>query len=101
MKKNHPHTHQHPKTEREALKVRLRKIEGQLRAMEAMVDRDEDCSEILTQLISARKALKSFAEKLIESHMHHCIEDAQDSHGKENGKEKLRDLLKVLGRYVE
>jgi DNA-binding FrmR family transcriptional regulator len=89
--------HQHPEAEREAMKIRLRKIQGQLKAMEGMLDRDEDCSAILTQVVSAKKALKSFAEKLIHSHLHHCIDEAQHS----TGKKKLRELITVLERYVD
>ena len=57
--------HVHSAEEKHALKVRVRKIAGQLKAIETMLDDDRDCPEILTQVVSARKALKSFAEKLI------------------------------------
>lgn len=90
--------HQHPKTERQALINRLRRIAGQLNGIEKMVNADRDCAEVLTQLVSARRALKSFAEKLIHSHMRHCIGNA---HSPGQGKRKLRELLIVLERYVE
>lgn len=78
--------------------MRARKIAGQLRAIERMLSEDRDCAEILTQIVSARRGLKSLAEKLIHSHVEHCIEDAQDP---AEGKRKLRELLSVLERYVE
>lgn len=90
--------HQHPTDEKEALKLRVRKVAGQLNAIERMLDEDRDCAEILTQLVSSRKALKSLAEKLIHSHMRHCIERA---HSPAEGKRKLQELLIVLERYVE
>lgn len=93
-----PHPHQHPEEERKALKVRLRKVIGQLKAIEEMLDEDRDCVDILTQLVSSRKGLKSLAEKIIHSHLHHCVEGA--SH-EADGKKKLRELLVVLERYVE
>ena len=71
---------------------------GQLNGVEKMIEADRDCAEILTQLVSARKALKSLAEKLIHSHLHHCIEQAADS---KESKRSLRELLTVLERYVE
>jgi len=63
-----------------------------------MLDEDRDCPEVLNQVVSARKGLKSFAEKLINEHVYHCIEGAQC---REDGKKGLRELLEVLERYVE
>lgn len=90
--------HTHPPDEKRALKIRLRKIAGQLAAVERMIDEDRDCPEVLTQIVSARKALKSFAQVVIHQHTHHCIEGASDP---KEGQRKLRDLLTVLERYVE
>ena len=90
--------HHHPADERRASVVRVRKITGQLQAVERMLDEDRDCPEILTQIVSARRALKSLAEKLIHSHAHHCIEGAQNP---AEARRKLRELLTVLERYVE
>ena len=90
--------HLHPVEERRASVVRARKIAGQLGAIERMLNEDRDCSEILTQIVSARRGLKSLAEKLIHSHVEHCIDDAQNP---AEGKRKLRELLSVLERYVE
>ena len=67
-------------------------------AEDGMLLDDRDCSEVLTQLVSARKGIKSLAEKLIHSHTHHCIEHAASP---AEGRRKLRELLVVLERYVE
>ena len=90
--------HEHPESERRASIVRVRKVGGQLNAVERMLEEDRDCSEILTQIVSARRGLKSLAEKLIHSHVHHCIQNARDQ---ADAKKKLRELLTVLERYVE
>ena len=90
--------HQHPEEERRASIVRVRKIVGQLGAVERMLEQDRDCTEILTQIVSARRGLKSLAEKLIHSHVHHCIEGA---HSPAESRKKLAELLTVLERYVE
>ena len=95
---NKKHSHQHPEEERRASIVRVRKVAGQLGAVERMLDEDRDCAEILTQIVSARRGLKSLAEKLIHSHVHHCIKEA---HSPAEGQRKLRELLMVLERYVE
>ncbi|MEJ0000826.1 MAG: metal-sensitive transcriptional regulator [Verrucomicrobiota bacterium] len=63
-----------------------------------MVGEDRDCPEVLTQVVSARKALKSFAELIIHDHLHHCIEAA---HSAREGQRKLRELLSVLERFVD
>ena len=65
---------------------------GQLGAIKRMLDEDRDCPEILTQIVSARCGLKTLAEKLIHSHVHHCIKVA---HSPEEGQRKLRELLTV------
>ena len=93
-----PHHHHHDPAERRALQNRLRKVAGQIRAIEGMLVEDADCSEVLTQIVSARKALKSFAEVLIGQHTRSCIAGASDA---EEGQRRLRELLTVLKRYVE
>lgn len=90
--------HHHPETETKALKARLRKIVGQLNGVERMLEADRDCAEVLTQLVSARRAIKSLSEKIINTHLHHCIEHATDP---ASGKKRLAELLTVLERYVE
>lgn len=90
--------HQHPESDTKALKTRVRRIVGQLNAIERMVEAERDCAEILTQLVSARKALKSLSEKIIHTHLHHCIEGA---HRPADSRRRLRDLLTVLERYVD
>ena len=91
-------SHSHSRSERKAQTLRVRRIVGQLNAIERMLEEDRDCAEILMQLVSARKALKSLAETLIHSHMQHCIEHA---HSPQEGRKQLRELLVVLDRYVE
>lgn len=90
--------HHRPLEERQANITRLRKIIGQLNGVEKMLDQDHDCSEILTQMVSARRGLKSLAEKLIHGHLHHCVGEARD---RKDGTRKLKELLTVLERYVE
>ena len=98
MSASEAHSHTHPEADRHALQVRVRKVGGQLRAIEEMLEEDRDCAEILTQLVSARRGLKSLAEKLMAMHMHHCIDHADSP---TEAKRKLRELLTVLERYVE
>lgn len=94
----HSHSHVHPEEETKALKTRMRKIVGQLNGIEKMIESERDCTEILTQLVSARKALKSLSEKIIHTHLHHCIGGAKRPR---EAKKQLDELLIVLKRYVE
>jgi DNA-binding FrmR family transcriptional regulator len=64
------HSPEDPEANRRALQMRLRKITGQLKAVETMVAGDYECGEVLNQFVSARKAIKSLAEKIHE-HLEH------------------------------
>jgi DNA-binding FrmR family transcriptional regulator len=93
----HSH-HVHSPAEKRALELRMRKIVGQLKSVEEMVREDRDCVEILNQIVSARRALKSFAELVIHQHAHECIGRAVEPR---EAQRRLRELLVVLERYVE
>ena len=86
-----------PGLEKRALVVRLRRVKGQIEALERMVEADADCSDVLMQVVSARQALKSFSEEMLESHLHECIEGAASQ---AEGKREIRALLEVLKRYA-
>ncbi|MCS0638823.1 metal-sensitive transcriptional regulator [Streptomyces sp. LP05-1] len=55
---------------------RLRRIEGQIRGLQRMVEEDVYCIDILTQVSASTKALQSFALQLLEEHLRHCVADA-------------------------
>ena len=80
------------------MQIRLRKVAGQIRGVERMIEEDVDCADVLAQVISARKALKSFAEVLIAHHTESCIAGASDP---AEGQRRLQELMTVLRRYVE
>jgi DNA-binding FrmR family transcriptional regulator len=86
-----------PGLEKRAFVVRLRRIRGQIEGIEKMVEADAGCSDVLMQAVSARRALKSFSEEVLESHMHACIEN---NSSRSESRENVRSLLTVLERYV-
>lgn len=55
---------------------RLRRIEGQIRGLQRMVDNDEYCIDVLTQVSAATKALQSVALGLLDQHLRHCVAGA-------------------------
>jgi DNA-binding FrmR family transcriptional regulator len=89
--------HVRPGLEKRALVVRLRRIKGQVEAIEKMVEADTDCSDVLMQVVSARQALKSFSEEMIQSRIDECIQGANRA---SEGRRELRSLLTVLHRYA-
>ncbi len=89
--------HVHPEHEKKALIARLRKIKGQIHGIEKMTEADTDCSEVLMQVVSARRALKAFGDEVIHSHLHDCIANAASQ---AECRQNLRSLLTVLERYV-
>ncbi|MCF3106752.1 metal-sensitive transcriptional regulator [Streptomyces roseoverticillatus] len=62
---------------------RLRRIEGQIRGLQRMVEEDVYCIDILTQVSASTKALQSFALQLLEEHLRHCVAQAAVKGGEE------------------
>jgi DNA-binding FrmR family transcriptional regulator len=55
---------------------RLRRVEGQVRGLQRMVDEDAYCIDVLTQISAANSALRSVAVALLDGHLRHCVRDA-------------------------
>ena len=77
---------------------RLRRIEGQIRGLQRMVQEDEYCIDVLTQVSAATKALQSFALGLLDEHMNHCVRDALT--GGVDGREKVAEAMAAVHRLV-
>ena len=92
------HTPEDPEADRRALQVRLRKITGQLKGVGTMIEGEYDCAEVLNQLVSARRAIKSLAEKIVNDHLEHCLEANLPV---EQRRRQLREVAVMLKRYVE
>jgi DNA-binding FrmR family transcriptional regulator len=78
---------------------RLRRIEGQIRGLQRMVEEDKYCIDILTQVSAATKALQSFSLELLEEHLAHCVADAVRTGGTE-ADEKVREATDAIARLV-
>jgi DNA-binding FrmR family transcriptional regulator len=90
--------HGYHKQKDEHLK-RLRRIEGQIRGLQRMVDEDVYCIDILTQVSASTKALQSFALQLLEEHLRHCVADAAVKGGAEVDA-KVEEATKAIGRLL-
>ena len=84
---------------KEALQKRLRRVEGQVRGLQRMVDEDRYCIEILEQVSAATKALQAVALELLDDHLAHCVSDAVRQGGDE-ATEKLNEASAAIGRLV-
>ncbi len=62
--------------ERDDYRMRLRRIEGQVRGLLRMIDEDEYCIDILTQIASVNRALQGVGLGLLDGHLRHCVRDA-------------------------
>ena len=78
---------------------RLRRVEGQVRGLQRMVDEDQYCIDILTQVSAATKALQAVALGLLEEHMSHCVAQAVSAGGAE-ADAKLKEAAEAVARLV-
>ena len=78
---------------------RLRRVEGQVRGLQRMVDEDSYCIDILTQVSAATKALQAFSLELLEEHLAHCVVEAAQRGGAE-ADEKVREASEAIARLV-
>jgi DNA-binding FrmR family transcriptional regulator len=86
-------------TEKQALLNRLKRIEGQVRGLQRMVDEDTYCIDILTQVSAATKALENVALTLLDGHLRHCVVDAARGGGDE-ADAKLTEASDAIARLV-
>ncbi|GAA3254172.1 metal-sensitive transcriptional regulator [Dactylosporangium siamense] len=82
---------------KDQLQSRLRRIEGQVRGVEKMVDEDRYCIDVLTQISAIQAALDKVALGLLDGHTRHCMQ-----HGAEDGKgeEMATEMMAAVGRLL-
>jgi DNA-binding FrmR family transcriptional regulator len=85
--------------EKALVQKRLRRIEGQIRGLQRMVDDDRYCIDILEQVAAATRALQSVALVLLDEHMAHCVSDAV-RHGGDEATAKLTEASAAIARLV-
>ena len=71
------------------LLTRLRRIEGQVRGLQRMVDEERYCIDVVTQISSIRAALDKVALGLVETHVRHCMREGQDGTRPDDSVEEL------------
>lgn len=79
---------------------RLRRIEGQVRGLQRMVEEDQYCIDVLTQIASVTRALQGVALGLLDEHVRHCVAGAAKRGGSE-ADEKITEAIDAIGRLVK
>ena len=79
---------------------RLRRVEGQVRGLQRMVDEDTYCIDVLTQVAAVTKALQAVSLGLLEDHLAHCVVDAARANDTEQAQLKIREAADAIARLV-
>ena len=92
-----PHGHHHSHEQTKAVLNRLSRAIGHLEAVKRMVERDEDCSEVLIQLAAVRSAINNTGKVILKNHLDHCIVEAIE----QNDMETIRALDEAIDRFIK
>ena len=94
-----PSKHPAYASDKEAIQKRLRRIEGQVRGLQRMIDEERYCINVLEQVSAVTKALQSVAIELLDDHLSHCVSDAIKSGG-EDADYKIGEASAAIARLV-
>jgi CsoR family transcriptional regulator, copper-sensing transcriptional repressor len=84
-----------------AIHNRLRRIEGQVRGLQRMVDEDAYCVDILTQVAAVQTALEQVAVNVLDGHVRHCVADAVSGDDQSTSDAKLDELMAAVRRFAK
>lgn len=87
-----------PAETKESLTKRLRRIEGQVRGLQKMVDEERYCADVLVQIASVQEALRSVGRILLQNHLTHCVSDAIRSGDAGEGERAVAELVELWGK---
>jgi len=84
---------------KDAVLKRLRRIEGQVRGLQRMVEEDSYCIDVLTQVSAVNRALQAVALELLDDHLSHCVAEAL-SEGGADARDKVAEASAAIARLV-
>lgn len=90
---------QNPET-RKKVAARLKRIEGQVRGLQKMVEEDRYCPDIMTQLASVHAALRGVGKVLMRNHLQHCVTDALRSGDPVEAERTYDEVMELMYRHV-
>ena len=79
---------------------RLRRIEGQIRGLQKMVEDDRYCPDVIIQIASVQEALRAVARNLMRNHLHHCAAKAIQSGKKKESEAMYDELLELIYKHL-
>lgn len=80
--------------------ARLRRVEGQVRGLQRMIDEDTYCIDVLTQISAVTKAIQSVGIGLLEEHVNHCVMEAAAAGDDEATRAKVAEATRAIERLV-
>jgi DNA-binding FrmR family transcriptional regulator len=89
------------KADTTATQNRLRRIEGQVRGLQRMVDEDAYCVDILTQVSAVQTALEQVALQVLDGHVRHCVADAVAGDDEIVAAERMDELMAAVRRFAK
>jgi DNA-binding FrmR family transcriptional regulator len=84
-----------------AIHNRLRRIEGQVRGLQRMVDEDAYCVDVLTQVAAVQTALEQVAVQVLDGHVRGCVADAVGGDDEAAAEERLDELMAAVRRFAK
>ena len=84
-----------------AILARLKRVEGQIRGLQRMVDDDTYCIDVLTQVSAATRALQSVAVQLLDEHLRHCVSNAVQSDDPAEAGRLITEATRSIERLVK
>lgn len=84
-----------------AVLARLKRVEGQIRGLQRMVEDDTYCIDVLTQVSAATKALQSVAVHLLDDHLRHCVTHAVQSDDRTEADRIIAEASRAIERLVK
>ena len=94
-------THDTHGYDKDALGKRLRRIEGQVRGIEKMVEDDRYCMDVLTQIGAVSKALESVALEVLDEHVRHCVADAARGDDPDRAAAMVTEATRAIERLLK
>ncbi|MEX0599116.1 MAG: metal-sensitive transcriptional regulator [Rhodothermales bacterium] len=89
-----------PEAEEKDVTQRLRRIEGQVRGLQRMVEEGRYCGDVLTQITSVQRALRAVGERITRNHLETCVTEALRSGDREAAQETYDEIMNLLYKQL-
>ncbi len=79
--------------------VRLKKVEGQVRGIQTMIQERRYCMDLLSQIRAVTGAMRKIESGILESHLQHCVNDAISSKSKKEAEVKIKEIIRLFEKF--